>query len=62
MMLWKYCTQYVSRFAKLSSDYRMGKGHFSLQSQRKAIPKDVQTTTQLHLFHMLADNTQNPSS
>ena len=24
------------------------KGHFSLQSQRKAMPKNVQTTTQLH--------------
>ena len=27
---------------------------FSFQSQRKAIPKNVQTTTQLHSFHMLA--------
>ena len=30
------------------------KGHFSLQSQRKVIPKNVQTTTQLHSFLMLA--------
>ena len=27
---------------------------FSFQSQRKAVPKNVQTTTQLHAFHMLA--------
>ena len=28
-----------------------GKGQFSFQSQRKATPKNVQTTTQLHLSH-----------
>ena len=33
---------------KLSSGHRTGKGQFSFQSQRKAIPKNVQTTTQLH--------------
>ena len=27
---------------------------FSLQSQRKAMPKNVQTTVQLYSFHMLA--------
>ena len=27
---------------------------FSFQSQRKAMPKNVQTTTQLYSFHMLA--------
>ena len=30
------------------------KGQFSFQSQRKAIPKDVQTTTQLHSSHAIA--------
>ena len=30
-----------------------GKGQFSFQSQRKAVPKKVQTTAQLHSFHML---------
>ena len=30
------------------------KGHFSFQSQRKAMPKNVQTTTQLHSSHTLA--------
>ena len=30
-----------------------GKGQFSFQSQRKAMPKDAQTTAQLHSSHML---------
>ena len=30
------------------------KRQFSFQSQRKAMPNNVQTTTQLHSFHMLA--------
>ena len=30
-----------------------GKGPFSFQSQRKAMPKNAQTTTQLHSSHML---------
>ena len=53
MMLWKYCTQYASKFGKLSSGHRTGKGQFSFQSQRKAMPKNAQTTTQLHLSHTL---------
>ena len=53
MMLWKCCTQYASRFGKLSSGHRSGKGQFSFQSQRKAVPKNAQTTTQLHSSHML---------
>ena len=39
MMLWKCCTPYASKFGKLRSGYRTGKGHFSFQSQRKAMPK-----------------------
>ena len=31
-----------------------GKGQFSFQSQRKAMPKNVQTTAQLYLSHTLA--------
>ena len=38
---------------KLSSGHRTGKGQFSFQSQRKAIPKNVQNTAQLHSSHML---------
>ena len=30
------------------------KGQFSFQSQRKAMPNNVQTIAQLHSFHMLA--------
>ena len=33
---------------------RTGKGQFSFQSQRKAMPKNVQTTAQSHLSHTLA--------
>ena len=44
---------YVRKFLKLSSGHRTGKGQFSFQSQRSAIPKNVQTTTRLHSFHML---------
>ena len=54
MMVWKCCTQYASKFGKLSSSHRTGKGQFSFQSQRKAMPKNAQTTGQLHLSHMLA--------
>ena len=53
MMLWKCFTQYPSKFGKLSSGHRTGKGQFSFQSQRKAMPKNAQTTTQLHSSHML---------
>ena len=38
---------------KLSSGHRTGKGQFSFQSQRKAMPKNAQTTAQLHSSHML---------
>ena len=38
----KCCIQYASKFGKLSNGYRTGKGQFSFQSQRKAMPKNVQ--------------------
>ena len=41
------------QICKLSSGHRTGKGQFSFQSQRKAVPKNDQTTTQLHSFHTL---------
>ena len=53
MMLWKCCIQCYSKFGKLSSGHRTGKGQFSFQFQRKAIQKNAQTTTQLHSSHML---------
>ena len=46
----KCCTQYASKFGKLSSGHRTGKDQFSFQSQGKAMPKNVQ----LHSFHMSA--------
>ena len=44
----KCCTQYASKFGKLSSGHRTGKGQFSFQSQKKSMPKNAQTTAQLH--------------
>ena len=38
-MLWKCCTEYASKFGKLNSGHKTGKGQFSFQSQRKAMPK-----------------------
>ena len=50
MMLWKCCTQYASKFGKLSSGHRTEKGQFSFQSQRKAMPKNAQTTRTIALI------------
>ena len=47
---------------KLNSGHRTGKGQFSFQFQRKAMPKNAQTTAQLHSFHMLENNAQNSPS
>ena len=46
--------QHASKFGKLSSGHRTGKGQFSFQSQRKAMPKNAQTTSQLHSSSTLA--------
>ena len=35
----------ASKFGKLRSGHRTGKGQFSFQSQRKAMSKNAQTTT-----------------
>ena len=61
-MLSKCCTQHASTFGKLSSGHRIEKGHFSFQSQRRAMPKIVQTTAQLHSSHTLAKYVQNSPS
>ena len=53
-MLLQCCTQYVSKFGKLSNDHRTGKGQFSFQFQRRVMPKNVHTVVQLLSFHMLA--------
>ena len=38
---------------KLNRVHRTGKGQFSFQSQRKAMPKNAQTVAQFHSSHML---------
>ena len=60
-MLLKCCTQYAShgileiwKFGKCSYDHQTGNGQFSFQSQRKAVPMNIQTTTELHFSHRLA--------
>ena len=50
MMLWKCCTQYASKFGKLSSGHRTAKGQSSFQSQRKAIQKNAQNTCTIALI------------
>ena len=45
-----------NKFGKLSSGHRNGKGQFSFQPQRKVMPKNVQTTTQLYSSHTLANS------
>ena len=37
----------------IAAAHTTGKGQFSFQSQRKAMPKNAQTTAQLHSSHML---------
>ena len=39
IMLLTCCTQSASKSGKLSNRHRIGKGRFSLQSQRKPVPK-----------------------
>ena len=52
-MLCKYHIQHASKFGKFSSGQRTEEGQFSFQSQRKAMPKNVQTNTQSHSSHTL---------
>ena len=42
MVLLKCCTQYASKFGKISSGHRVGKSQLSFQSPKKAMPKNVQ--------------------
>ena len=41
------------QIGKLSSGHKTRKGQFSFQSERKAMPKNAQTTAQLYSSHML---------
>ena len=49
-MLYSICQQ----IWKTEQCHKTGKGQFSFQSRRKAMPKNAQTTIQLCSFHMLA--------
>ena len=40
MMLWKCCTQYVSKFGKLNSGHRTGKGQFFIPVPKKGNAKE----------------------
>jgi len=51
MLLLKCCTQYVSKFGKLSSGQRTGKGHFSFKCQRKAMAKNSNYRTSVLISH-----------
>ena len=53
-MLLKCCSQYISKFGKLSHGHRTRKAQFSFQSQRRTMPNNVQTIAQFPSFHMLA--------
>ena len=44
----------ASKFGKLSSGHRTGKCQFSFQSQRKTMPKNVQTMEEVHSSHTVA--------
>ena len=51
MMLLRCCTQYASKCGKLSSGHRTGKGQFSFQSQRRAMPKNIHSDTTALISH-----------
>ena len=52
-MLLVGCAGDVVQNGKLSRGHQTGKGQLSFQSQRKAMPKNAQTITQLH-YHSIA--------
>ena len=58
----KCSIQYLSKFGKLSSDHRTGKGQFSFQSQRRAMPKNSNYLTTALILHDKQGNPQNTSS
>ena len=48
-----WTTRRVEIWLAFGSGHRTGKGQFSFQSQRKAMPKNAQTAAQLQSSHML---------
>ena len=61
-MLWKCHTQYASKIGKLSTGHRTGKGQFSSQPQRKAMPKIFKLPHNCTHLTRLQSNTQNSPS
>ena len=58
-MLWKCCTQYVSKFGKLRSGHRTGKDQFSFHSQRQCqrmfkLPHNYTHLTQFSSVQLLS--------
>ena len=47
-------TQYISKFRKPESGHKPGKVSFHSNPKERQCQQNVQTTIQLHLFHMLA--------
>ena len=45
--------QQIWKTQQWPQDWKRSEGQFSFQSQRRAMPKNVQTTAQLHSSHML---------
>ena len=64
MMLWKCCTQYASKFGKLSSGHRIGKGQFFIPIPKKGNAKECSNyhTTVLISHASKVIQTQNPPS
>ena len=52
--VWKWCTQYASKYGRLISGLRTGKDQFSFQYQRKAMPKNAQASAQLHSSYTIS--------
>ena len=53
MMLWKCCTQYASKFGKLSSGHRTGKGQFSFLPQERQCQRVLKLPHNWHKSHTL---------
>ena len=57
-ILFILCFLYNTPNHHVSSGHRTGKGQFSFQSQRKVMPKNAPTTTQLHSSYTLVSSVQ----
>ena len=62
MMLLKCCAQYASEFGKLAVATGLEMVSFHSSPKERQLPKNVQTTTQLHSYHILENNAQNSLS